>query len=326
MYAQSGNFGVGNAQQAFVTDGSPLAERSPDPVPEALDCERLHSLASADVLLKHKDVYRRRFIELVLAYIPRLGVPQGGPVLYEISPESLLKVSGELSESDGIGLVDMSPAVRRNVQQKHRVAAHRLVVDVREFFQALDLRVLLRVVEPARTDGYIDLRRIPEQFSGFLQHRSAAEILGLGIDSELLVYLRASPLCVRGEYGRAPLRLPAHSAFIAHPAGIVAHIGRYGGRLNLAYGRVDGFPVVHLLAAVRALAVRAVEPDLIYFPVVGEKLGELRYEIFVVLGGIPVAGRVTVPGREIDSELHSVLFAGVAHLPHDVPLTVFPGR
>ncbi len=128
----------------------------------------------------------------------------------------------------------------------------------------------------------------------------------------------------QSERDDAPLRLAAVARFGAHPADVRRHAEDDGIGLELPHDAVIRRPVVDLALAVRPLAVGAVEPHLSDFAVAGEQFAELHPEQLVVARGIPVAGLMAVPRRNVDAEGQPGLAAGPRHFRHHVSVPVLP--
>ena len=139
---------------------------------------------------------------------------------------------------------------------------------------------------------------------------------------------------------RAPPRLGAHSALVAAPLRrpLAAAAERNRERMLLVHYLKklaqtvvvlrDGAPfaLVAVNSAVPAGSpVRAVEPDFAYLAVVVEQLVPLRKEV-VDVRGRGVGTLMTVPWREVHSELHAALAAGVRKLAHEVAPRVRRGH
>ena len=132
----------------------------------------------------------------------------------------------------------------------------------------------------------------------------------------------------RGDDARVdggPVGGASGAAFVADPAHVGAGVGEHHGPgLQSAHGTPGARPVVHLLPAVRAFGIGAVEPDFVNLAVLGEQFGELRDVEVVVARRVAVGGLVSVPRREIQSGADAIGPAGVDELPHQVARTSAP--
>ncbi len=182
------------------------------------------------------------------------------------------------------------------------------------------------MIEPARTNGYIHLRRPPAHFLGFCEHLAVAYILCHGVDAERIVV--GCRLRENGGHkgGHTPFGFASHSAFVANPAHVVTGNGEHCFRLKLLHDLAETIPVIFLFLSVGTFAAGSVKPHFIYFSVVGEQFGELCHKLVVVSLRVTVFGRIPVPWRQVYAQFHAVFVACVAKFFHNIALAVFPRR
>ena len=178
--------------------------------------------------------------------------------------------------------------------------------------ESLDLVVLARVVVPARADRDVGLARDPG-------------VAVLVPDVELGRPL-GGPHEVLGAPVGVPVGLPGDAALVADPAQVrTAPVEDDRVRLVLVDGALEEVPVVLLALPVRALATRAVEPDLEDGPVAREDLGELHGEVLVVGIAVAIARLGPIPRRQVQPELEPLGPARLREFGEHVPLAVSPG-
>ena len=157
------------------------------------------------------------------------------------------------------------------------------------------------MIEPAFSYRDINLCGIPNKLRDVLYHLAAAEV-ERGSAYPLRRLLRG--LLRRGSYQLLiaviirhdiPLALATDSRLVSAPADIWTRDGNDRLGLALAYKVIVALPVILLLAAVLALAARAVEPNAEYIAVVRQQLAQLVLEIFIICFALAVAGIVPVP-------------------------------
>ena len=185
--------------------------------------------------------------------------------------------------------------------------------EVEELRGRLDLVVLVRVVEPTRTDRHVAFGGDPR----------------LAVLVALVERLRARRVVVADavalglEHRPAGLARPA--LLVADPADVGADVAEHHGvGLQLAHDLAEAREVVDLALAVRPLAAGAVEPDLEDRPVLREHLAQLLAEVLVVLLAGAVLRIVAVPRREVHAELEAALAARVAELAEHIALAALP--
>ena len=89
---------------------------------------------------------------------------------------------------------------------------------------------------------------------------------------------------------------------------------------------VKSVPVIHLLLSVRTFSIRPVEPDFMYFTIIGEQFRQLPNKKIIVTGRVSITFRIPVPGRKIYSKLHIIFVTGSTKFFHYIALSVFPRR
>ena len=166
--------GIRKAYHAFVAHGGSFSQNLPAAVVPGFEGEVFHSLSFGDVFLQHHHVDRALAFYGIGACSSLRSFPRLVSTEHFVVFERFLAVSGKFFQTGHIGFMNPSPTVGRNVQQEDRVVAYRLEIDVRQLLQTFYLVIFSFMPEPSRTDGYIDFRRIPEEFRGIFQHFAAA--------------------------------------------------------------------------------------------------------------------------------------------------------
>jgi len=95
----------------------------------------------------------------------------------EIALKSGIEAPAHFAQRGGVVFVDQAAAVGRNIEQQHAVATDRTIPDIDQLFRALDLPVLVGMIEPARADRDVGLGGIPDQPAGLPDLFATAEIL-----------------------------------------------------------------------------------------------------------------------------------------------------
>jgi len=75
----------------------------------------------------------------------------------QIVCECLIYNFAEFLQGIDIVLMEQTSPVRRYIQKQHTVPADRFVIDIHQLLGRLDQGVLMLMIEPARSDGYIAL-------------------------------------------------------------------------------------------------------------------------------------------------------------------------
>src|SRR5688500_2046356 len=168
--------------------------------------------------------------------------------------------------------------------------------------------------DPPRPDGYVSLARAPFAALRIALHQRIRYPGAIEAGVRHALRVDRAPACGAGL-----------TAFVADPANVWAGIAEDNGvRLHPAHGAVDARPVVGLALAIRAFAIRAVEPDFDQFAVAGQQLFELR-DVEIVVGlPLPVRGCVAIPRRQVEADAQAFRPAGIDELAHDVPLAIAP--
>ena len=326
-------------EDPLAPDRRPTTDLAPGLVQPGLHAERLHALAERDVLHHLHAVEAGRLTQTQLdpailsavvgrpeatrlvaehhrrciGRIPAADVRgQGGRASRKIAPEGAPDELGKLLQTGHVVLVDEPAPIDGQVQQQIGAAPDGAQPDLLQVVEGLDLVVLARVVVPARTDRDVGLARDPG-------------VAVLVPDVELGRAL-GGPHEVLGAPVGVPVRLPGDAALVADPAQVrTAPVEDDRVRLVLVDGALEEVPVVLLALPVRALATRAVEPDLEDGPVAREDLGELRGEVLVVGLAVAVARLGPIPRRQVQPELEPLGPARLRELGQHVPLAVPPG-
>ena len=172
-------------------------------------------------------------------------------------------------------------------------------MDPEEVLQTL--RLVPGLPEPAVPQGHVALRRqVPRPAEA--EHRVGVHVVRRDVDDVLH-------------------RVGREAVLVADPPDVgVAHVEDHGTRLMLPHDAGDPFPVVDTTRG-----SGAVEPHLDEIAVLRAELGQLRAVDLVVGDRIRIARLVPVPGREVKSETHPGLGAGIGELADDVAVAVPPG-
>ena len=198
----------------------------------------------------------------------------------------------------------------RHIEKEKRVASYAFIIYLEELLDALNLVVLRLSPEPARTDGHVCLGCHPCISVSF----TLVENIAVGRAARsLLAYIHGTPACTSGT-----------SVLVSYPAASGTHIAEDDGiRLHLVYCRIEERPVVGLFLAVRAFTAGAVEPLFEHLSIAAEgMLKRLHEHVVIVVRSI--VGIVSVPRRDIDSELEPVLLACLREFLEHVALSVSP--
>ena len=172
----------------------------------------------------------------------------------------------------------------------------------------------MRVIEPTRPDAHIAFRGNP-RLAVFIA-------LSQALATRRIVRTATVPLHLE----HRPIGFSGPAVLISHPTNIRAHITKdHRIRLTFAHGALKAWEVVDLFLAVWAFTTRAVKPDFVHWPVVGEHLAELLAEILVVCLAGSVRRIVAVPRREVHAKLEPRLATCLAQLPQNVARAAFPG-
>src|ERR1035437_10257118 len=142
-----------------------------------------------------------------------------------------------------------------------------------------------------------------------------------------LAHLRRIVPGIRHERGidRAPVRIARGAPLVADPPDVRTRIREHQRtRLQPANRAVHAIPIVHLLLAVRPLAVRTVEEEFDDRPVLRQQLGQLRDVVVVVARAVAVRALVTVPRRQIQTGPQPFGAHRIHELAHHVAVTVAP--
>ena len=282
------------AQQALVADGGcllALLNAAPCLAVEILYGELLHALSERNVLLQHDAVHELRLLEVerdgsrcdAVGSSP-VGIPRvvGHRLCRErlatlvahlrchASHEVMLQLAlNQLVEVDGVSRVDRVDetfAVDGEVEQQRSVVAHRAVVEVGKLFGRLHTVVLLRMIEPARTDRHVALGSRPLVAVG-------VSVLQFGVVGIARINRVLAQEC--------PVGLACEALLVAHPAASRSAVAEHHGvGLNAVEHGKDMRVVVVVLAVdsarvlcaaiVAVAAVGSVEPHLEHVAVVGE--------------------------------------------------------
>ena len=210
--------------------------------------------------------------------------------------------------------MDQPAPIHRKVQVQIGVVPNASLPQIKQLCRRLHLVIFMRVIEPTRPDAHIAFRGNPR----------LAVLVALGQTLATRRIVRTATVALHLEH--RPIGFAGPAVLISHPTNIRAHITKdHRIRLALAHGALKAWEVVDLFLAVGALAARAVKPDFVHWPVVGEHLAELLAEILVVCLAGSVRRIVAVPRREVDAKLEPRLATCVAQLPQNVARAVFPG-
>ena len=182
------------------------------------------------------------------------------------------------------------------------------------------------MVEPAWSDGYVYLRRIPIELLSLRDDFAASHVSRHLGEPELLSLFQCSVLRNRSECIYAPLGLASKSALVTDPSYIISHDCRNGLRLELSDGGMDRLPVIDLHLAVRTFCTCSVKPYFADLSVISKQLGNLSDIELVISRGVSVALCIAVPRGDVHSEFESELGACLAHFSYHVALSVFPWR
>ena len=222
-------------------------------------------------------------------------------IVRQILVEINLKLRAHGEQRFDIALSEQAVLVRRDIEQQARIRADGVIIELHKLRQRLHLIVLVEMIEPAFSYRDIDLCGIPNKLRDVLYRLAAAEVeRGSAYPLRRLL----CGLLRRGSYQLLiaviirhdiPLALAADSRLVSAPADIRTRDGNDRLWLTLAYKVIVALPVIFLLAAVLALAARAVKPDAEYIAVVRQQLAQLILEIFIIRLALAVAGIVPVP-------------------------------
>ena len=214
----------------------------------------------------------------------------------------------------------------RDVQQKHGVAAHGFFIDVQQLFQRLHLIILAGMPEPARPDGGVHLRRVPDQVLFISQNGAAAQILIPCLDGALPEGGIICLLAVSGDFLRidgaprhhAPFGGAGVSCLVAAPADIrPAHMNA-GIGLQVANHSIVTIPVIDLLFAIGAFPTGAIQPYSEDVPVAGEQLRQLGDKVIIVRLSRAVQRMMPVPWRQVHPEADTARLAGPRRFGHHI--------
>ena len=190
-------------------------------------------------------------------------------VVGKITGDVLVKLLDALH----VDVAKQSVGSGRNVEQQHRVATNRLIINVNKLGKRLHIAVLLGVIEPSRTYRYVHFRRIPEHLASLGNKVAAAQVVARLLQAKNLLDGIGTGITTWRQHSGTPLAFAAESLFVAHPAHVVAHDCRNGIGLQLVDNIVIACPVIHLLLAIGAFGTSTIEPHLVYLAIVGEQLG-----------------------------------------------------
>ena len=209
--------------------------------------------------------------------------------------------------------MDQPAPIHRKVQVQIGVVPNASLPQIEQLRRRLHLVIFMRVIEPTRPDAHIAFRGNPRL--------AVLVALGQTLATRRIVRTATVPLHLE----HRPIGFAGPAVLISHPTNIRAHITKdHRIRLALAHGALKAWEVVDLFLAVGALTARAVKPDFVHWPVVGEHLAELLAEILVVRLAGSVRRIVAVPRREVDAKLEPRLATGDAQLPQNVARAAFP--
>ena len=96
--------------------------------------------------------------------------------------------------------------------------------------------------------------------------------------------------------------------------------------LKTTDGRKDGGPVIFLFLSIGTFTIGSVEPDFVYFTIIGKQFSQLFDKEFVVFRRIPITRCIPIPGREVNTELDTVFITGITEFTHHITLSAFPRR
>ena len=113
-----------------------------------------NALAFGDVFLQDQPVERSLGL-----HCP--GIAATLDAACHIVGKNLVQGGAEFHEPDGVYLVEVSPRIRRHIQQQQGIAAHAFVVDFQQVLHAFHLVIFRGSPEPARADGNIRFGRNP---------------------------------------------------------------------------------------------------------------------------------------------------------------------
>ena len=213
--------------------------------------------------------------------------------------------------------MDASVGGYREIEQQRRIASHRLVIGVHQFRQALYMIVLGLMIEPAGTDAGIGFAGTPH----------------VAILHTIVQHLIR---CWSSAWHQAPVGFAHIASFSSYPAqvGTVAAIVP-DKRMGLQFAnQSEGLcPTVIGLAvdatrlvgtAIPSVAsIGAIKPHFEDIAILGEQFAQLIAEIGDIFGRT-ILGMVSVPRREIETELQSLFAAGFCQFTHHVAIAVFP--
>src|SRR5690242_8985825 len=171
------------------------------------------------------------------------------------------------------------------------------------------------MVEPARADRDVHFGRPPHNalWIAMLERLGDARTIRAGVGHDIRVDGR-------------PVRVARLAPFVAAPPDIRSRIGEhYRVRLQSPHERKSARPIINLALPVRALTVRAIEPDFRDGSVSCQQLRELGGIDLVVPGTVAVRRMVPIPWREIQPGTQVERSAGIHELPDDVTTATAKG-
>ena len=207
----------------------------------------------------------------------------------------------EFHKPGGVRFREKPPPVRGQVDQQVGPPAHRIVVQTHQLVQAFQGVGVPVTVKPVfQPDAAVAFHR---QKGVLLQ-----KFPGIGLDGKVQ---HPNHIIV------GHLR---QTGFVAHPAGIrIPQVEQQDLRLEPPDLRDDPPGVVPV-----ALASAAVEPQVVDFSVVAQKLPDLIEKILVIVPGVPAFGAELRRGI-VQPHLQPIGPAGVHEFPNHIALAALPG-
>ena len=198
-------------------------------------------------------------------------------------------------------------AIHREVQQQCGIVPYRFIIQVCQLLWCLHLRILLRVIEPTRTDGYIALGRNP----AVAVRMTCCQLFALVITRIDYILAQERPI---GSACLAPL--------VAYPTAPWTSIAEDDGLwLMLLYDGVNlGVVVIVAMvnlallpgpSVVAVATIGTVQPHLEERTVLRNQLRQLLV-VVIHIGLTSVFSMVSVPRRQIDAHLQAVFVASLS--------------
>ena len=189
----------------------------------------------------------------------------------------------------------MSALVGWNVKQQYRVISCRLEINVAQVLKRSYLTILRCVIEPSRTNRYVNFRWIPMHFCSFGYHFAATQVVFHTVYIQCRIILCSLRQTRRCKHGSAPFCFTAQASFVAYPSYVVAHNSSYRLWLQTMDSAQNAIPVIFLFLSVRTFTIGTVKPYFVYFAIVGQQFCKLFYEEAVISRRISVAFSVSIP-------------------------------